>query len=317
MGASFKKALLLIPTYLWLLLSLIIIGELAYMVYFNTVALVAGRPLSLFSGNALASGIYVVVPVVLIFSSLFLSFYRVRHSGGGWPPVLAYIVLCAATWCALYPFFISFKSKTPQAANAPHVALTAGYFRPHAGGVYYLSHDFTRAQMNAVVFSAAVDTISMSTVYREDVAKEAHPFYDILIKETVPLFPAWIGEGISAIISRAEYAWKNGWISWLCFLSFAFALCAAYALTFCSDWRLVGIVYLLIMEAGVLSCNMLYYSDYFALIRNLDVMLAMRMPFLFSVNEPLLVIANMFVGMLCILIGLLASHTRSKKQRRG
>lgn len=319
MAASPKKAFLLIPAYICILLVCVVIGELAYMVYYNTTALIAGRQLQLFNTQALARGFFVVVPIVIFLSPVFFSFYRVRHSGGGFPPVLAYIVLCAATWCALYPAFIIFKSRAHRAGSSYSEPLTAGYFRPYSGTIVYLTRDLTASQNDAVVFnkSAAEDAITVGVVDKTNIENESAPFNDMLIRETVPLLPSWIVESFAALELRAEYAWKSGRVHWLCFLSFALALCCTYAVTFCSDWRLVNIIYLLVVNAGIFSFNVLYYSSYFTAFRNIGLSLEARVPFLSNVDGLSLVCVNISVALVCVAIGLLAMFARSKRLKRG
>ena len=319
MAESVKKSILLIPAYIGIAACCIVVGELAYMVYCNTAYLVAGRPIELFNAYALARGFFIVVPVVIVLSPLFLSLYRIRHSGGGFLPVVVYILLCAATWIVLFPLFIEFKRKAGQSLlPAPKSALTAGYFRPYAGDVAYLLRDASASETAAVVLKSAGDenAVRLSHIDTNVMEAESAPFADILIRETVPSFPAWIKSGIDTIELRAETAWKSGRFAWLGFLSFALALCSTYAVSFCSDWRLVGILYLLIMDAGVLSFNLLYYSEYFKRLREAGAPLANAFPFFARSGEPLLICINAGIAILCVAVGCLAAVVRAKRLAR-
>ena len=319
MAESVKKSLLRIPAYIGITACCIVVGELAYMVYFNTAHLIAGRTLELVNTYALVRGFFIVVPVVIVLSPLFLSLYRIRHSGGGFLPVTVYILLCAATWIVLFPLFIEFKRKAfetlPPASKS---ALTAGYFRPYAGDVAYLLDDASTPERAAVVLSSAGDENAVSIAHIDAGVMEAEsaPFDDILIRETVPSVPDWIKSGIDTIELRAERAWMSGRFAWLGFLSFAFALCATYAISFCSDWRLVGILYLLIMDGGVLSFNLLYYSEYFEHLRRGAAPLAKALPFFARLGDPLLICINIGIGILCIIAGCLAAVVRAKRLKR-
>ena len=88
MAESVKKSILLIPAYIGITACCIVVGELAYMMYCNTVHLVAGRPLELFSAYVFVRGFFIVVPAFIVLSPLFFSLYRIRHSGGGFLPVI-------------------------------------------------------------------------------------------------------------------------------------------------------------------------------------------------------------------------------------
>ena len=115
---------------------------------------------------------------------------------------------------------------------------------------------------------------------------------------------------------HAERAWKRGRSAWLGFLSFALALCSTYAVSFCSDWRLVGIMYLLIIDGGVLSFNLLYYSDYFARLREAGASLEKAFRFFSYAGDPLLICINVCIAILCIAVGCLAVAVRAKRLKR-
>ena len=319
MAESVKKSILLIPAYIGITACCIVVGELAYMMYFNTAHLVAGRPLELFSVYALARGFFIVVPAFIVLSPLFFSLYRIRHSGGGFLPVIVYILLCAVMWIVIFPLFIEFKWKTEQSSPpAPKTTLSSGYFRSYAGEAAYLLRDASAPERAAVVLKSTGDenAIGLAQVDTNVMEAESAPFADILIRETVPSFPAWIGSGIDTIEMHAEQAWKNGRFAWLCFLSLALALCSTYAVSFCSDWRFVGILYLLIMDAGVLSFNLLYYSEYFTRLREAGAQLANVLPFFARSGDPLLICINIGIAVLCASVGCLAAAVRAKRFKR-
>ena len=319
MAESVKKSILLIPAYIGITACCIVVGELTYMMYFNTMHLVAGRPLELFSAYAFIRGFFIVVPVVIVLSPLFLSLYRIRHSGGGFLPIFVYILLCAATWIVLFPHFIEFKWKAEEASTpVSKSVLTAGYFRPYSGEAAYLLHDTSTPERAAVVLKSEGDenAVGLAQIDTSVMEAESAPFADILIRETVPSFPAWIVNGIDTIEMHAEQAWKNGRFAWFGFLSFALALCSTYAVSFCSDWRLVGILYLLIMDAGVLSFNLLSYSEYFKRLREAGAPLANAFPFFALSGDPLLICINAGIAVLCVAVGCLAAVVRAKRIKR-
>lgn len=321
---SLKKALLLIPAYAGILLVSCVIGVLVYMLYFNTAGLVAGKTLQLFDSHALFEGFFIVMPVVLVLSGTLLSCYRIRHSGGGVLPVVMYALLGALTWCILYPMFIESKSRRQTNPNMEMPSLTAGYFR-HAGkNIVYVPYSRASAEdcphdADAVVINeneAPEDTVSMQMINYSEMAGESAPFKDILIRETIPVMPGWIMDGFAAIETRAEHAWNAGYVSWLSFISFGLALFSVYALTFCSEWRLIDIIYLLVMESGVISFNLLYFSDYFSQFRESAAGIGTHMKFFASLDEPVLVCINIFFSLIFIFIGITAALTRVRKNKR-
>jgi hypothetical protein len=316
---SLKKTLLLIPAYIGILLFNCVIGILIYMLYFNTAGLIAGKSLQLFDKCILFEGFFVVIPVVLILSGMLLSCYRIRHSGGGVFPVIMYALLGAVTWCILYPSFIELKKNCQINSVSEKNVLTAEYFRPSADGVVYFPHIPVSADTDAVVINVNKvqdDAVSMQKVNYNRGVDESSPFKDILICETIPAMPGWIMEGFAAIEVRAENAWRAGYISWLCFISFGLALFSIYSLTFCSEWRLINIIYLFLMEAGVLSFNLLYFSQYFLPLRKLSIEIGNKFKCFTRLDEPLLVCINVFLSLVFIGVGVTAVLTKKKKNKR-
>jgi hypothetical protein len=321
---SLKKALLLIPAYAGILLSSCAAGVLLYMLYFNTAHLTAGKTLQLFDGYALFQGFFIVMPVILILSGALLSCYRIRHSGGGFLPVIMYALLGAATWGILYPAFIEVKAHFQPASRTSPPVLTAGYFR-HTGknSVYLLpgpvSADLTFSDTEAVVISedsSGEDAVSLQKINYSEVAENSAPFKDSLIRETIPVMPEWIMDGFKTIENRAESSWKAGRMSWLGFTSFGLILFSVYALTFSSGWRLINIMYLFLMEAGVISFNLLYFSDYFRFVRNYSVIIETHIKFPAGLTEPVLVCINVFFSVLFIFIGILTAQSQVKRNKR-
>ncbi|MFA6855760.1 MAG: hypothetical protein WCR31_00995 [Treponema sp.] len=316
---SLKKSLQLIPAYLGILLFNCVIGMLIYMLYFNTTELIAGKLLQLFDRHILLEGFFVVIPVVLVLSGTLLSCYRIRHSGGGVLPVIMYSLLGAVTWCILYPSFIELKKNCQVISDSEKTALTAGYFRSAGNDIIYFPQIPVSADVEAVVINVNEvqnGAVSLQKINYPQVVYESAPFKDSLIRETIPTMPGWIMEGFAAIEVRAENAWHAGYINWLCFISFGLALFSVYSLTFCSEWRLINIIYLLLMEAGVLSFNLLYFSDYFLPLRKLSIRIVNNFNFLTHLDEPLLVCINVFLTLVFICIGVTTVLTKKQKNKR-
>jgi hypothetical protein len=314
---SLKKALLLIPAYILILLSGCVIGVLLYMLYYNTTGLVAGKPLQLFNIHALYAGFFVIAPIVIMLSGGILSCYRIRHSKGGFLPVLMFILLGAAAWGVVYPSFIQFKSRFATAVTPEKTALTPGYFRRAGSTVVYVP--VSPLAVHAVVINeaAAPDAaLSLQKISVVEPVLDASPFKDILIRDTIPVMPGWILQGFADIEMRAEQAWNSGYVSWLCFASFGLALFSSYALTFCSQWRLVDVIYLCVMQSGILSFNLLYYSGYARPVRAYAEQVLSRIKFVPPLDEPLLVCVNVFSSLVFICVGAAAALTQMKTNRR-
>lgn len=316
MNESLKKTFLMIPFFLILEVSALVFGELVFVMYYNVQHLVAGNSTSFFSLAIFVAGFFTVFPIVVVLTPLLLTFYRLRHSGGGVLPVVMYFILCAAMWTVFYPTFIRMKNKTSRTLPEVQTKLTSNYFREVGENNFFILENADEKNARGIVIDKTkTDTsiISYANFSSEDLQTVSFPFHDSLISQTVEKFPSWIQEGFFATASRAEYALRAGFKKWLGFLSFALALTAVYMLTFVSEWRLVNVAYFLIVEAGVFALNTLYYSDFANQFRNL------QLPFFgnifISVDEPFLVLLNLAIAGLCFIIGVLASLSYAKKRR--
>jgi hypothetical protein len=314
-----KKALLLIPAYIGMLLSSCIIGEFLYMLYFNTTRLIAGKQLQLFNKYALENGFFVIAPIVFLLSGIFLSCYRIRHSRGGCLPVIMYGLLGAVTWCLLYPAFIELKGKwTPRLLPEDSV-LTSGYFRREGNDVFYLMHTPDGSNADSIVINESANpenAVFPGYADTQKMVETASPFKDILIRETIPAVPGWISAALENFEARAESAWHEGLISWLSFVAFGLALFSVYAISFCSEWRLINTLYVFVMDAGVMSFNLLYFSSYFAEFRNLESLLCSSIKFLTHLHEPLLVCMNVLFSLVFTVIGIIEVRIHAAKNKR-
>jgi hypothetical protein len=314
-----KKALLLIPAYIGMLLSCCVIGEFLYMLYFNTTRLIAGKQLQLFNKYVLENGFFVIVPIVFLLSGVFLSCYRIRHSRGGWLPVMMYGLLGAVTWCLLYPAFIEVKGRWIDKPLPESSVLTSGYFRREGSKVFYLVHTPDSSDADSIIINESAnpeDAVFLGASDTRKMVESATPFKDILIRETIPAVPGWISEALENFEVRAESAWHEGFISWFSFVAFGLVLFSVYAISFCSEWRLINTLYVFVMEAGVMSFNLLYFSSYFAEFRNYESLLCHRIKFLAHLHEPLLACMNVLFSLLFIILGIIEVRIHTAKNKR-
>lgn len=309
------RAVMLLPRYILMLAVFIFIGELSYMVFYGTTQLMAGSRIVLFDGNALLRGFTVVIPVAVVCSGAMLGVHRVRHYGGGWLSILSYIVLGAVTWFLFFPVSLGVIAKIDtmeidtdvKKHGAPK--LTGGYFREYGRDTVYFPHDFVTKEQIAVFINGyedANDAVSIKVISRQQMIDDAAPFKDILVKNTVPSVAKWITDGFEHFTKRAMAAKSGGPVSWLSFASLGIVLFAVYALSFCSRWRLMGVVIMLSMYAGVLGFNLLYFSPM------LDSMLALSLAMPFGGSETLLTCINLSLAVLFVLLGTLSVLIRRR-----
>lgn len=313
------RAVMLLPRYILMLIVITFVGELSYMVFYATTCLTAGSRIMLLDGGALVRGLAVVVPIVMLSSGAMLAVHRVRHSGGGILSILSYIVMGGLTWFLLFPALLGVLEKVDNgsADDAQSGALigrthnlTGGYFREYGRDTVYFPRDAETDIMAAVYINSyeeASDAVSIKLISREQMIEDAAPFSDILIKETVPKVAGWIMLGFEQFKKGAYEAKDGGVLSWMEFASLGVVLFCVYALSFCSQWRLMSVVIMLSMYTGVLSFNALYNSPLLGGLRRWS----RTMPF--GNEQSLLVCVNLSLAVLFVLLGALFCLARARR----
>ncbi|MBQ9630422.1 MAG: hypothetical protein IJR49_02415 [Treponema sp.] len=313
---ALKKSLRLIPLYVWIFLCCTCIVLFAYILYAYSCDIVAGQSASFQFRSLAIRSFFSVFPLVLIAITISLGFYRVRHPAGGFLSILIYVILCAFTWLVLYPTFIDIKSTfNHPALTSKTQTLSKGYFRVSEEGTLYFPFDLEESGTVVNIRSWAEEEhiISASNVDRANLFAESEPFQDSIIRSSIPEFPTWISAGYTLLTSLSENAREKGFTQYLSRISWALALCAMYGFTFCTAWRLLGILYLLIMDAGVLSFNILYHSSYFEKFRMIGQNFVSKISFLSYFDDAFLFFVNASLIIIAILVAILASAINHKR----
>lgn len=312
-----KKSLMLVGAYILMMILGCVLGIFIYMQFYNTMNLIAGKPLHLFSASAAVSGFFTIIPVVFLLSGFVLTIYRIRHEGGFLPDIV-YMILCAATWCVLYPLFLTVKEPAAVVSSeTPGSELTSGYFR-NAGEsrIYLLDKKASDTSDSVIIDTDAREpaaAVHEGKKQRTVLAEESEPFKDVLIKDTLPAIPAWLTSAFIRLEVKAVKAWKGGWFSWLCFMSFGLALCSVYMLRRCSQWRLINTLYLILAESAVLAVNTLYFLPSLGKIHKWGASFGGLFK---KMDDPVLVAANCIITVIFAVTGLVAAVSRERKYGR-
>lgn len=259
-----------------------IAGAGIYMLSCDLTLMVVGEEVAFFNGRFFVEGIFAVLPAVASVSLGFTIFYGIRHRENHFFRLGAYSLLCAFTWLCLVPLCFnmqkSFEAKTRQQtvpANPEQTApetpapkpLSAGFFRPEAGGVFY----FSRVEDNGNATGLFIDlsgitgevgkTVRFFNSPVEDVF--AGKYADTLIRDAakIPLVLTVPLKVYSVLMENARSAWNSGWFSWLCFLTFALALSSVVAYQYTSSWRLINVVAVIFASGVVCLINYAWYAE--------------------------------------------------------
>ena len=100
-----KKIFALSATYLVICIAGTLLGTILYFLYIEGISYVAGATAAAVSLSVLKTGLIAAFPVVLMFSSLLLIFFMLRHPLPFYAAALFY-VFGIVTWGVLFPLGI-------------------------------------------------------------------------------------------------------------------------------------------------------------------------------------------------------------------
>lgn len=322
-----SKPVTLILYYLGFTFLGLLAGLFLFTQYFNAVSLVVGKS-SVFSAEILVYGIFSILPIIFMTSSMFLSFYKTRHLSSPVSSCITYALLSLVTWFVFYPVTLIIQERaitilTPIEELESTQDLSGGYFRNINGTVYYFIKDSKDdiAEVARLYDSkspnefAKVGTISVSSTSNFSEA-EAH-FNDPIIRESMGSMPMNISRIFVFYKNKAERMWDTGIISWLFFCSMGLALSSVYGLLRVSSWKLINTVWILLTSVLILWFNFLYFQPLFGQIRRTvnNFLFEPGKSNFFLDNEielPLFCV-NILISIILILIGIL--RTASHKNR--
>ena len=194
-----SKPVTLILYYLGFTFLGLLAGLFLFTQYFNAVSLVVGKS-SVFSAEILVYGIFSILPIIFMTSSMFISFYKTRHLSSPVSSCITYALLSLVTWFVFYPVTLIIQERaismlTPIEELESTQDLSGGYFRNINGTVYYFIKDSKDdiAEVARLYDSkspnefAKVGTISVSSTSNFSDA-EAH-FNDPIIRESMGSMP--------------------------------------------------------------------------------------------------------------------------------
>ena len=318
-GLSLKVFLHFILTCLVLTLA----GSLVYMVYCAGTTLVAGTGSHIFSWNLLLKGIFVFLPVSLMFSQIFGMMYLIRHplkksdgtdSGPFFLPVFAFVILGLAIWFILMPVSInageSIGIKSISDTRKPN--LSPGIFRGYDEGVYYFTSVEEDGKATGVFLNNSSNTVRVLTYDNLDVSNMDGEFADPLVERTIriPRVVRWILDIVSKVMDMAKMNLDLGFWNWICFASMGIALTSLVGLIYFSRWRLISVLVSVSCFLGCVGFNGVYYlTNAFDLPKKTFASLFARMPF---IKNPFPVVVNLAIALVMIALGIFLAIRHKK-----
>ena len=261
--------------------------------------MVAGAQVQIFNLKFFLDGVFIFSPAILILSGVLTCAYLIRHPPTSAFPTIIYMIIYAVFWIILMPLNFKLADKfslsQSQETGSSVVKLSDGFFREtDEGYIYY----YTNVSDKNVVEGACIAPKDNQSVYSfTDIQlPAARDFSDPLIKKTVQMpevlqvLSRWFNSFM--VIARTSYT--EGTLAWLCFASVGLALLSVVGLRQLSKWRLM---------------NILGYTNSF-----MDPLKAKVDGIVPNVKNPLLVILNIIICIICLCIGIIVSAKRSRQR---
>ncbi len=317
--------------YIFGTLTGIILAALIYMICCDLTLLVAGIKLKFFNGDFFIRGLIVSFPLVvsLVIGLIFL--YGVRHPKNHYLRLFTYIFLCSLTWLVLIPlsFDLGKKYNETLAKKYEVPALSSGYFRKEAGGVFFFSRVGENQKADGVFIDLTGITGEQGNVIRftnsiidEDFSGQ---FADTLIRDAIKLPFVIVAplELYSTVIGKAQTAWEKGYIEWLVFLTFILSLCSVVSFQYISVWRLINALAILFAAGLICLINYAYHygilfksaavswSAYFSqLSQNYSGFISK----LLAADNPLLAVINLIIFAVLLFSGIIIYFVNQKRK---
>ncbi|MBO4320083.1 MAG: hypothetical protein J5857_06395 [Treponema sp.] len=311
--SSFKQGLKVIPLYIVTVVIGTVVCAVAYSLYSLCTHMVAGAQVKIFNLNYFLEGVFIFSPAILILSGLLTCAYLIRHPPASAFPTIIYMIIYAVFWIILMP--LNFKLADSYTishgeTSVSEVKLSDGFFRESSNGnVYY----YTNVSDKNIVDGACIVTNDNQIVYSfTDIQlPQAVDFSDPLIKKTVemPKVLQVLSKWFNSFMTIARSSYSQGTLAWLCFASVGLALLSVVGLRQISKWRIIDLVLVIGVTAGILVLNILGYTNSF-----MDPLKAKVDGIVPNVKNPLLVMINIIICIICLCIGIIISAKRSHQR---
>lgn len=319
-----KKAFKLLAFFFLYSIAGLLIGTLLYSLYQNLLNYVAGNKFVFFDMEIFRNSFFYIAGCLILFISSVVAYSRIRYKGG-LTQLFVFIIISFVSWGIALPVVINFGNKAIENTVVTDGDLSKGYFREVKNQVYYFLDKKSEGSGNnsyIQIDKSQNGKVSIKSVEEQNelpLKNAAKPYKDVLIADTVKTdnyFSGFIN--FRLILQKASSNWTRGWSFWLGFLSLGFVLCSIYGLSNFFNWKLINACLVMISTLLVLGFNTAFYSGWLNGFKNLGLWkIDIIQKFGFIVDEPVLVIINLFAGLCFIITGIIRFFVYRKKLRKG
>lgn len=245
-----------------------IFGFCATLLFIHATDIVVGADGARLDMNQTLFLLFLWIGASAVVSSVFTVVYSIRYPKNGMARVITHTILCLLAWLVIIPLSLEFADKAGEInpMQPKDRLMTAHYFRPYEGKLYYYtSVNAATKTANGVSFTLdSLDNASDESRLLENVPLMKNnivPFSDVLIYNTLSRSKL-VEIALPALYMNqqgAVTALKGGVLSWLAFASWGLALCTLIGLRRLFHWRLLNFIAVQIGFIAICAIN-LYYS---------------------------------------------------------
>lgn len=254
-----KKTLELLIAYIGICIVGIVFGTILYLLFTQGTFFVAGMSISGISLSACKTGVLLSFPIVLMFSSLFLIMFIIRHPMPFYGICVCYI-LGAITWGVLFPFGIKMLQSLPNDVSPVTVSSSSGYFREAKPYIYYFSESVLPDSNVGVRFKtgniSSLNNLQPEILQNGFVDFPPSQFSDCIAEEV--LSPPFFVQRLLDVFLLPQIIAKkfNSWADYLYVCSLGLALVLVGMFKDFSQWRLINILNSIVATFLILYVNL-------------------------------------------------------------
>lgn len=306
-----KNALFIFIVFVILSIVMTLVVTLAVFLIMSSFSMIAGERLVFLEFSSFFQILMQCLPFCLVLACLGLIFYFIRHPEKSIFPKLVYFLLGLGIWLFFIPFLISLQKpvKTIDAESNQRL-LSTGFFRNTNNSIDFITKILPNSDAQGVRIT---NTNEMESFYFDESYLNKSLQIDPLFEKTVQLTPILEVLKEFYIFAQKEVllSLEQGYLAYLMFASFGFALLSIFFIKHLSSWKLINISFVVALFVFICKLNRsIFASLYFA--RIFDYFYKNKLIWLSNKNNFQFFI-NMSISCILILIGLIHYIVESKK----
>ncbi len=309
MKKPLEHSLKFIVYYLFITAVGFFLSSSLFMVYTLCKTLIAGEGIKVVDSFLFVHGMFYFMPLVLMMSALFSIFYFIRHPDFSIVSKIVFFVIYICVWIFLIPLSMDVDTKVLSHQESEKIeTVSPGYFRKQNNQTVFYSRKYNDAEGNLVADGCVIRNNKMEYFKGHKIVPLSSGFADPIMKASIQMNPALsiVLKFYRHFLEVVNMARLSGITAWLCIASIALSLFGILFISRFSYWRLLSVIFSLILFFGVITLNAMCF--FFAPFRAAAGF--MSGVFFFINGNSFVLIMNIVLFILFSVIGLIVSRLR-------